>query len=364
MQDTRLFSFLATLSKSERRELRKFIASPFFNQRQDVIDLLDFIAEQELLLNQTPAKQEIFAKLYGNHLPFDDHRVRMAMSFLTRLIEQFLAHKAFFQDEIKVKTKLAEALHQRNQPKHFERLVRETKASLQASPWRNADFFDNEFQIQLLEYRHDATLRRTAGQDLQALADQSDLAFFAQKLRLTCMLLTHQAVFKTDLRFGLLDEILAYVQAKGWLELPAIAVYFHCYHALTQPHEAQHFLHFKRCLTEQDEQFPPAEITDLYLLAINFCIKRYNEGSHEYLRDELDLYKEGLRKNYFLQNGALSRFTFRNIVTVGLVMQEFEWVENFIRTFSERLEPQFRESMVSFNLARLELERRNFSAAL
>jgi hypothetical protein len=61
---------------------------------------------------------------------------------------------------------------------------------------------------------------------------------------------------------------------------------------------------------------------------------------------------------------VLSRFTYRNVVTIGLVMRAFDWVENFIHEFRDRLEKRHRESMFSFNLARLEYERRNYGAAL
>jgi hypothetical protein len=214
------------------------------------------------------------------------------------------------------------------------------------------------------QYRFTAAASRTTEHNLQAVTDNLDIAYFAQKLRQACLLLSHQAVYKTAYRFGMLGEVLAHVEAQQLLYIPAIAVYYHCYRALTEPEQPEHFHQLKKLLVEEYEKFPQPEIADLYLLAINFCIKRYNEGGREYLADEFDLYREGLKREYFLNNGVLSRFTYRNVVTIGLVMRAFDWVENFIHEFRDRLEKRHRESMFSFNLARLEYERRNYGAAL
>ena len=43
MENTRLLQLLRTFSDTEIRGLKKFVRSPFFNQRREVIDLLDFL---------------------------------------------------------------------------------------------------------------------------------------------------------------------------------------------------------------------------------------------------------------------------------------------------------------------------------
>ncbi|MBI5914848.1 MAG: hypothetical protein HY842_05685 [Bacteroidetes bacterium] len=364
MQDTRLIALLQTFDRREQRELRKFTASPFFNQRQDVVGLLDLLLGCLNDAQSLPDKAETHLRLYGPDMPFDDHRVRMAMSFLLKGTEQYLVHTEFFGDEVKVKTKLAEVYRRRNLPKHFERAMREAQAVQQQSPHRNAEFFNADYHVQMEQYRFAATNSRTAEHNLQAITDNLDLTYFAQKLRQACLLLSHQAVYKTDYQFGMLEEVLAHVESQQLLGVPAIAVYYFCYRALTQPEQPDHFRQLKKLLVEECEKFPQHEIADLYLLAINFCIRHYNQGNPDYVADEFDLYREGLKRSYFLNNGTLSRFTYRNVVTVGLKVQAFDWVENFVNEFKEKLEPKHRESMYSFNLARLAYERRSHGAAL
>ena len=45
MQKSNLISILRRLSKRDWRELRKFVRSPYYNQRDDVVKMFDYIDE-------------------------------------------------------------------------------------------------------------------------------------------------------------------------------------------------------------------------------------------------------------------------------------------------------------------------------
>ena len=364
MQNTRLVVLLSTFSKKELRDFQKFITSPFYNLRQDVVDLFDLIENCFKTDQPLPGKEAVFQKLYGGKETYDDHKVRMAMSFLLKLAEQFLIHQSLFSENVLVKTRLAAIYRQRNLPKHFERTMREARGALEKDGERNAAFYHLDQELQMEKYRFQSAQSRTADNNLQAITDNLDVAYFSQKLRQACLLLSHQAVYKKEYRFGLLDAILTQVEREGLLTVPAISLYYFCYKSLTEPGEPTYFQQLKKLLVEEGGKFPKNEIADLSLLAINFCIKKYNEGEQAYLRDEYDLFKDGLEKGYLLNEGVLSRFTYRNVVATGLALKEYGWVEQFIHGFKNNLEAANRESMFSFSLARLEFARKKFGAAL
>src|SRR5690606_2223412 len=50
---------------------------------------------------------------------------------------------------------------------------------------------------------------------------------------------------------------------------------------------------------------------------------------------------------------TLTPWSFKNIVTNGLRLSEFDWVEKFIHDYSSRLDEKHRENAVTFNLAQL-----------
>ena len=364
MQNTRLLALLQTFSTKELRDLRKLIASPFYNQRQDVKDLLALLESCFKKAQPVPGKKSIFKKLYGEQEPYDDHKVRMAMSFLLKLAEQYLVQQSFFSEKVVAKTHLAAIYRQRNLPKHFARTMREARQDLEKDKRRNAQFFQFDQELQMEEYRFHAAQRRTSDHNLQAVTDNLDVAYFSKKLRQACLLRSHQAVYKKEYRYGLLEAILQQVEQEGLLRLPAISLYYFAYQSMANPDEPVYFNQLKKLLVAEGGKFPKNEIADLYLLAINFCIKKHNEGEQAYLQDEFDLYKDGIEKGYLLNNGILSRFAYRNVVTTGLVLKKEKWVERFIHDYKNHLEKAHRESTFSFSLARLEFQRKNFGMAL
>ena len=175
---------------------------------------------------------------------------------------------------------------------------------------------------------------------------------------------SHHIVFNSSYEHGLLAAALAHLKDSPLLREPDIAIYYYCYQALVHPDDQQYFQAFKQLLLQHNTLFPEAEMRDLFVLAINFCIRQYNAGNSEYLSDQFDFYRIGFDQQYFLTDGQLSRYTYQNAVTIGLVMHELEWVESFIHQYRSKLPETHQESLFSFNLARLEYQRRNLDSAL
>jgi hypothetical protein len=65
-----------------------------------------------------------------------------------------------------------------------------------------------------------------------------------------------------------------------------------------------------------------------------------------------------------LERGQISPWTFKNMVKLGLGLQQYDWVENFVRNYSEKLEANKRTDAYHFNLADLFYHRKNYDEAL
>ena len=363
MEKSRLLRLLRTLSKQELATLKKFVRTPFFNQRKEVPALLDVLEKSLKTGRVVPGKGQAFRQIFGKET-HDDHRVRLAMSFLFQLTGQFLAVQAFLHDKPRYLRHLASIFRQRHLPEQFSKAWEEADAEQQRIPVRNADFFEENYQLLLEKHRFAVETQAFGTLDFQELSDRLDHAFLARKLWQACFMLSHQSVSDASYRFGLLEAALAHIEQTDALSIPAISIYYHCYRALTDPAESTHFQQFKNLLMHHGAQFPVDELRDLYILAINFCIRQYNAGNQAYLAEQFEFYKEGFAKKYFLIDGVLSRYTYQNAATIGLVLHELDWVERFVHEYHPALREEHREGLFSFNLARLEYLRRNLGQAL
>ena len=363
MKNSRLWALFHTLDKKEVRECEKFIRSPFYNHREDVVELYQLLEQYNSLFGVAPSKAEAFARLFPEE-PYDDHRLRMAMSLLNRLLELYLVQQKIFEDELFVQARLAEVFRQRNLNKRFRQHIRKSRKQIAAHPYQDADLHHHTHSLEYEAYLYASARKRTEPHNLQAITDHLDIAYLARKLRQSCLALAHQAVYRTQYEQGLLPKLLESAAQPPYNSIPAVAVYYHCYQALSHPAEAGHFKQFKAHIFLYGHLFPPTEARGLYLLAINYCARRINEGQADFSRETLGLYKKGLENKLLFQDGRLSRFTYRNIVTTAIMQGEYSWAEQFIHHYRGYLPPEQQEAAFSLALARLEYERQNYGATL
>lgn len=365
MEKSALVQVLRTFSKKEVRDLRKWLQSPAHNQRQDVLDLFEYLVSgNNLNSSRTLTKEKAFQHIHKGK-KYDDAVMRQVMHFLFKAVEAFLTYQEMLRDEVRAQAFLGRVYRQKQLPKLFQKALETGRKIQQKQPYRNHLYYENEYLLQLENYAYLSGLSRTAPLNLQEVSDANDVAYLANKLQLSCIMLSHQTVYKSEYNMRLLEALLNEIESQQhYLEIPAIAIYYHSFKAITNPDETSHFKHLKEQIKKHSKLFPPHEMRVIMLLTINYCIGRINAGLTEFLRETFELYQEGLKNEIFLENGLLSRFTYNNIVIAGLNLKEFEWVENFIHQYSPFLDEKHREGQVHINLARLYYEKKDYKTAM
>lgn len=363
MKKTLLWDAFAALGKSELREFDKFVRSPFFNRKAHLVALCAYLRHCRDA-GTAPEAPAAFEAVYPG-AAYDDQKMRLANSDLFALLEHFWMYAEKFADAERNKIRLAGAYRKRNLPRHAQIALREARQSRECQPWRHAEYFDDLHRIELEQFQSASAAKRYEAFNLQEISDLLDTTYIARKLRHVCFARSHQAVVNTDYRFGLLDAIFEHVETEGLLKVPAIALYFHACHFLADPGAEAHFSGFRQTLSAHADQFPPDEMRALYLLAINFGVKKSNEtGDQHWYRATFDLYREALGRDLLLENGVLSRFAYHNIVGVAIRLLEMTWVEDFIGRYKPALERQYREAAYSLSMARVAYTRKDYRAAL
>lgn len=359
MEKSSLQALIRSFSPIEKREARKFLRSPFFNQRQDVLLLFEFLSE-----NPEAAKEAAWEVVSGKNTSLDAQKLRLIMSYLHGLLEQFLAVQNALSDEWGMQVHLASAYRRRNMPAAFHRVRKNAHKQLDAQPLRNAAYYERRFLLDWEAHQIDYVQNPTDVGLLRDASRSADAAFLSKKLQIVCLLAAHQTVYKTDNTEITEEEWVVRAEQSTFAAEAAIAVYLHCYRMLREPANETHFQGFKMLLLHEGERFSAEEQHGLYILAINYCVRRLNAGDVRYYPEALELYKVALSKNHLLEDGALSRFTYHNIVAAAIHVGALDWARWFINEYRNRLERRYRESAFSFNLARLAYAERNHGHVL
>lgn len=347
MYTSKLVDIFYRLSKSQLRGLRKFVRSPYHNKREDVVALFELLYKTPLENRIALRKEKAYPKIFGKK-KYSSDQMDYTMSFLFKVIEQFLVYENAIENKTDVQIALMEEYRKLGLSKHFQQSLKIAEQYQEKSTVRDIDYHEKAFQIELQQYEFLSLKERDAPKNLQELSTKLDLRFLSQKLMDACRLLAHQAVAKQKYNFGLLDALLSYIQKEpDVLVHPSIALYYYYYQAAVEENGEDYFQKFKTAFLESTDAFVEAELKGLYILAVNYCIKNANLGKEEYQLELFDFYKVGLELRILLdENGILSPFTFNNITKLALRLDKINWTESFIKKYKEFVEPKYHESYV------------------
>lgn len=364
MKNSKLYRVLSSLSPKEWREMALFLESPYFNKRQDVLDLYRYLWERRKENGEVEAKENIHRHLFPGEA-YSVVNFDLVMSYLFRLLRQFLQQQEIEQEQHELDLRLVKAYRKRGLLLEFNQSLQQVQKQLDRQTVRDADYYRQTYALKWEQAQVLTAKDPTAAANLVELTRSTDIEYFSTKLRDACLLATQRSIYQTDqAQINLLHDLLQQVKQSAFLEVPCIAVYFYIYQMLQTPEAESNFARFKEILFAHGSQFSPPEIHPLYLMAINYCVRRVNSGHKNYLDELLELYQQGLKEKSLLENGLLSRFTYHNIVGVGLATHQYSWTETFIDQYQNTLEKKYRASSYSFSHARLAYHRRDFDAAL
>ena len=242
---------------------------------------------------------------------------------------------------------------------HFAKQLKKLRKDYEKDPIRNASYFDQMAALHFEEYQLDISQKRSSTDSLKSTFLYTDLEFILTKLRFACILSSNKAAFKSEIELEFLPEILAFIRKEQLYDHPAIDIYYNCYRLLENGEE-KYFDRYVVLLEKHIQVLNSKETREVFLLGLNYCIRQINLGNTKMSNALFELFEFGLKGNHLLVDGNLSRFTYRNIVTIGLINKKYDWVENFIYEYKPKLEVQYRENMFTLNLALLKYEQKDY----
>lgn len=350
MYHSKLVALLRTLKPAEQRHFKKWLKSPIHNPNETLSKFYDFFESREGFTPRSLQRERAYTYLFGDQ-PYHDLTIRRTMSEFLTVLEEFLTYEAWQKDAVARHLALARLYHDRQLPDAAEKQLATAALQLEALPMRDAAWHLYAYRVQ--EERFRQAPARDGALNLQEIGDELSYFFVAELLRNACGAASHSAVYRTAYRVPYLEVILNNAAAGVYQSVPLIQLYYHCYCCLTQPELTEHFFALKQMLPNAAAWLPTSECRDVFLVGVNYCIRRMNVDGHSFLREAFDLYREGLEKGVFMEEGMISRFTFKNIATAALALGETAWAAQFIQGYAPLLPPAYRTSYEHFCLAKL-----------
>ncbi|MEN0003255.1 MAG: hypothetical protein AAF798_03895 [Bacteroidota bacterium] len=358
MKKSTLVYVFQSLNKKEIRELRKFVRSPFFNHRKDVIDLFRY-----LVTAKAYDKASAFEYMYPG-APYEDSKLRHAMSFLLQNIKQYLLWQSLEEESSTKHLRLCAQWRKRGLEKLVYQELTNTSDHLEQQTLQNANTHLQHYRLHLARHEWEYNQVRSGKAYLQQLLDEFTNYYLSEVLRFGCTIQSYQQISSEVFDLSIVDAVLHFIEQQPNRTVPAVATYHSAYLALKQPEQLSYFEDFKQQIAANSQAFTLSEQKELYLLGINYCIRKLNQGEAQFIREALNFYKEALQKDLLLENGILSKFNYNNVLMLALAEKEWEWAKSFLDGYHLYLPQKERSNIYTYNLAIYHFRKEDYVKAM
>ena len=349
MVNTFLLQIFQSLQPAEQLSARKFLQSPFFNNRSDVLALFELLVQAQRRGKLAELNKEaLFEQLFPGQ-PYHNLTLNHLFAYLSERLEQFLAQLEMQRDGLTERLYRVRAFRRRGLAQLFERDAQILEKEHLASPKRHAGWYFFQYQLQQEVFSQRIVQQRSGDTNLQGTVDALGQFFILENLRWACTAHSLKALGGNSYQLPLIEAVQA--AAASMAEQPAITLLAHSLRALQDPEDEAAFRNITRLLQEYPDLFPHAESRDIYMSAINFCIRRQNRGERHYAREAFELYRSALDRGLLHENGVLPKYTYNNIHMLAQVSGERSWARTFLDQYRDDLPAAERDNIFRYNLA-------------
>ncbi|MCU0348259.1 MAG: hypothetical protein MUC59_15060 [Saprospiraceae bacterium] len=357
MLNSKLVTFLRNFARHDLAQFRKYIVSPFFNEREELVRLYDLLLDAELITGNASDvdKYALWQGLFPA-AAFDDVRFRRACSDLLQLAMDFTAYNQYTSNPTTGQVFLLHALAKTQLEKHFEGVLRQTELIQEKLGQRDADFHYLSYMLHRRRQEHleHVSPKKTSFEPIEKADFHLDCYYFTKKLEHYCDSLGYRNMVSASAEVPLFPGFLTFLAQSPYLAEPAVKAWYLVAQMMLHPDEAHCFQDMKSLLETHSASFQHRELQTLFIHSMNYCIDtKINHGREDYYGELFSLYRIALNKEIIFENGQLNPHHYKNIITVGLHIKEFAWVETFIQDYTHRLPKSDQDNALNFNLAQV-----------
>ena len=362
MYNSKLIQILEVFNSEEKERLKKWVHSPAHNHREDRKKLFIYLLNKRKLSPKTCDRYTVYAYIYPE-ATYKDAKLKRLMNLGVQLLEEFIHFSLQKKAPFLQQKSLIHFFNERGLDKYAQQYLQKAQDSQKKQTIENSAYFEQVYQLEQLKFerQNSSNHKQTT---LQAIFDSHYLSCALDTLRYACEAATHQRLYQSEYQIPLLQPILKTIESNPQEQALAIQLYYYSYKALTEPQEEPHFAMLQQLIFEHYEALTPKEMKSLYLIAINYCVQKLNNGIEKYVRAVFELYQYGLEHEILIENQLLSRFTYKNIVAAAIRLQEYQWVTTFIKQYTAVLEPQYQLTYSLYAKAKLNFEQGKFDNTL
>ncbi len=344
MLNRKLLEVLSRLDYAERKRLRLFLQSPYFNSAQQVdilIGLYDYIILYEAKENHPLLdKAVVFAHFFPDRFYQEGKKNDLdgLMSKLFSLVRSFLSqeqlHRNAPETEYRELFALLQFCRKNGLEERFWQIVQALKKVQEEWPYRDARYYHRQFELaeEIAAFR---TLTNSFQDDanISTTSVYLDAYYSILHLEMACALLYQRQLSQNNFQYDTtqIEPILSLIDKSGLGRLPLIELYRLIFQLLQHPDNQSIHEEFEILLEKNKSEIPMDTLCNLKAYQRHFWVRRYTKSGDPFYRFKLfDLYKEHFEQGYFYLDGSISVNAYRMLITFALKLGHFDWVKKVL----------------------------------
>lgn len=337
MESSKLVALLKQFDKKDWREFHRFIESPYFNRRPKLIDLYQLLKKTVPNMNiKKLSNIYINSKLFPGE-SINEKRLIDLRNSLVKLVEKYwlVSKKVKPVEEFRA---LASTYHHKGFPNYRDYYFKKTYDQLENGRIDAEDYHNSLYNLSLTQHKiTEEQGKRNIEPNLQDLHNNLDAYFLCAKLKYYCKALNYQNFRSHNYEISLIDAVLEEAIKEKYLIYPSIQIYYNGVLTLLDINNEDNFYALKKLIQQHAKTFSKDEMQNIFVLARNFCVKNFNRGKTQFIKDALDLYKIEIKEEILLEENTIANSSCWNIVKLALLQGEISWATDFLNRFKANI---------------------------
>ncbi len=362
MKNPQFLELYLTLNRRQKQHFIKFLNSPYFNSNTKLVSGLEKI-DSCILLPLQQLKEKLHQFLYPKQA-FEDVKLRLFFSELFRQLKNFLFIDEMQQAGFEKELSFIRYLRKSKQINLFENQASNLRSNLQKQTSWNPEKYEIRYRLDMELLSYESFKNRFSYFDFKESSEILDVSSMIKRLRIYLEQLSHESIGATSLEYPMIGAWLDYAESKDWSQYPEIEIYLLAIKMYQHPADDQYFTQYLKMIREFEVDFDFERGREIYLTALNYCIRKINQNNTSYFTQTLDLFQHCVKHGWLLDYGVMSSLTYKNIIALCIRMNDLELAIRLLEEYKNLVNPKERNTIYHFNLAKIYKEQKEYSKAL
>ena len=345
MAQSKFNRLISALSPGSIRALKNYLRSPVVNKNEKMVDFFELLVKHKDP-DDDKGKSKIFQKLWPDR-KFTSNKFDQYKTQLTKLILDFLAFQSFQSNPKRQLVNRLQELLSLSLDNDFHSAGQElNKLMEEEATWSGDDFLIGYESTYLLSdllvrqaWRGPIPLWEEGYQHLHHF-------YVLQKLKLACAVRNQALIFHTELPAWVNDpDLVQPVPADA--DPVLLSLYRSIHFSLIEPENFHHYEQLADGLTQHGQELAHHEVMDVYLHALNHCIRRLIRGESEAKQEMKRLYLEMRTGDRLLSDGKIPWPLFKNLFVILFTVDKAE-AEQFLEDFHGKVLEDDKQSTFNY----------------